>query len=142
MCEILYLLKNAYHIQLLPVGQVPPFDWLTIVTPLVSGESTLHQVTGYELRVILFEARSRIFLPFAKSCAALFCCHLAILASSLGWLVGNSVMLSGLQFSKGLWVFLFRQSSEWIRCLGKSRSKGVHSPNFNRLRCLKSVPFK
>ena len=23
------------------------FDWLTIVTPLVSGESTLHQVTGY-----------------------------------------------------------------------------------------------
>ena len=44
--------------QLLPVRQMPPFDWLTIVTPLVSGESTFHQVTGYELRVILFEARS------------------------------------------------------------------------------------
>ena len=75
--------------QLLPVRQMPPFDWLTIVTPLVSGESTFHQVTGYELRVILFEARSTIenFLPFAMSCAALFCCRLAILASSLGWLV-------------------------------------------------------
>ena len=47
MREILHLLKNAYHIQLLPVRQVPPFDWLTIVTLLVSGESTLHQVTGY-----------------------------------------------------------------------------------------------
>ena len=46
--------------QLLPVRQMPPFDWLTIVTPLVSGESTFHQVTGYELRVILFEARSTI----------------------------------------------------------------------------------
>ena len=49
-----------YFIQLEPVRQVLPFDWLTIVTPLVSGESTFHQVTGYELRVILFEARSTI----------------------------------------------------------------------------------
>ena len=56
--------------------------------------------------------------------------------------VGNSVMLIGLQFSKGLCVFLFRQSSEWVRCLSKSRGKGVHSPNFTRLRYLKSVPFK
>ena len=35
--------------------QVLPFDWLT-TEHLVSGESTLHQVT-------LFSARSRIFLP-------------------------------------------------------------------------------
>ena len=82
LCEILhFFLKKGYRIQRQPERQVPPFDWLTIVTPLVSGESTFHQVTGYELRVILFEARSRIFLPFAKSCAALFCCRLAILTS-------------------------------------------------------------
>ena len=143
LCEILhFFLKKGYRIQRQPERQVPPFDWLTIVTPLVSGESTFHQVTGYELRVILFDARSRIFLPFAKSCAPLFCCRLAILTSQLGWLVGNSVMLIGLQFSKGLCVFLFRQSSEWVRCLSKSRGKGVHSPNFTRLRYLKSVPFK
>ena len=37
----------------------------------------------------LFEARSRIFLPIAQSCAALLCCRLAILESSLEWLVGN-----------------------------------------------------
>ena len=97
--------------------------------------------TNYGLYVLKLDRRSRIFLPFAMSCAALFCCRLAILASSLGWLV-DQVMLSGLQFSKGLWVFRFRQSSESIRCLGKSRGKGVHSPNFTRLRCLKSVPFK
>ena len=34
-------------------------------------------------------AQSRIFLPIAQSCAALFCCCLAIRASSLGCLVGN-----------------------------------------------------
>ena len=62
---------------------LPPFDWLKLSHHLVSGESTLHEVT-------LFEARSRIFLPTAESCAALFCCRLAIRASSLGWLVGNN----------------------------------------------------
>ena len=41
------------------------------------------------LRVTLFSVRSRIFLPIAQSCAALFCCRLAIRASSLGCLVGN-----------------------------------------------------
>ena len=61
---------------------LPPFDWLKLSHHLVSGESTLHEVT-------LFEARSRIFLPTAESCAALFYCRLAIRASSLGWLVGN-----------------------------------------------------
>ena len=35
---------------------LPPFDWLKLSHHLVSGESTLHEVT-------LFEARSRIFLP-------------------------------------------------------------------------------
>ena len=75
MCEILFV------IQLEPVRQVLPFDWFT-TDHLVSGESTLHWVT-------LFSARSRIFLPIAQSCAALFCCRLAIRASSLGWLVGN-----------------------------------------------------
>ena len=58
---------------------LPPFDWLKLSHHLVSGESTLHEVT-------LFEAQSRIFLPTAQSCAALFCCRLAIQASSLGWL--------------------------------------------------------
>ena len=53
---------------------LPPFDWLKLSHHLVSGESTLHEVT-------LFEARSRIFLPTAESCAALFCCRLAILRS-------------------------------------------------------------
>ena len=73
--------------------QVMPFDWFT-TDHLVSGESTLHQVTGYELRVTLFSARSRIFLPIAtQSCAALFCYRLAIGASSLGWLVGNEYLL-------------------------------------------------
>ena len=39
----------------------------------------------------LFSARSRIFLPIAtQSCAGLFCCRLAIQASSLGWLVENN----------------------------------------------------
>lgn len=56
---------------------------------LVSGESTLQQVTGYKLQVTLFEAPSRIFLLIKQSCVALFCCCLAILASSLGWLIGN-----------------------------------------------------
>ena len=37
----------------------------------------------------LFEARPRIFLPIAQSCAALLCCRLAILESSLEWLVGD-----------------------------------------------------
>ena len=75
MCEILFV------IQLEPVRQVLPFDWFT-TDHLVSGESTLHWVT-------LFSARSRIFLPIAQSYAALFCCRLAIRASSLRWLVGN-----------------------------------------------------
>ena len=57
---------------------LPPFDWLKLSHHLVSGESTLHEVT-------LFETRSRIFLPTAESCAALLCCRLAIWA----WLVGN-----------------------------------------------------
>ena len=37
----------------------------------------------------LFETRSRIFLPIPQSCATLLCCRLAILESSLEWLVGN-----------------------------------------------------
>ena len=70
MCEILCF------IQLEPMRQVLPFDWIT-TDHLVSGESSL------------FSAQSRIFLPIAQSCAALFCCCLAIRASSLGCLVGN-----------------------------------------------------
>ena len=37
----------------------------------------------------LFEARPRIFLPIAQSCAALLCCRLAILKWSLEWIVAN-----------------------------------------------------
>ena len=87
-----FVFLKAYHIQLQPL---PPreleqmcaryrlmIDW-QLSPHLVSGESTLHQVTR-------FKARSRIFLPVAQSWAALFCCRLAILASSLGWLVGNN----------------------------------------------------
>ena len=56
--------------------QVLPFDWFT-TDHLVSAESTLHQVTGYELRVTPFSAQWRIFLPIAtQSCAALFCSRL------------------------------------------------------------------
>ena len=62
----------------------------------------LHQVTGYELSVTLFEARSRIFLPIAKSIPVAVQkdrglwgrdCRLAILASSLRWLVGKNAFL-------------------------------------------------
>ena len=56
--------KKRYHIQRQPVRQVPPFDWLTIVTPLVSGESTFHQVRGYELRVIPFGSSIENFSAF------------------------------------------------------------------------------
>ena len=66
-----FVFLKPHHIQLQPERQVTPFDWLTTATPLVSGESYTR------LRVTLFEARSRIFLPIAKSCAALFCCRLA-----------------------------------------------------------------
>ena len=72
---------------------LPPFDWLKLSHHLVSGESTLHEVT-------LFEARSRIFLPTAQSCAALFCCRLAIRASSLGWLVGNLILCKVIKLCK------------------------------------------
>ena len=41
-----FCILKAYHIQLEPVHQVLPFDWLT-TDHLVSGESTLHEVTGY-----------------------------------------------------------------------------------------------
>ena len=41
-----FVFLKAFHIQLL----VPPFNWLTTVTPLVSGESTLHQVLKYGVR--------------------------------------------------------------------------------------------
>ena len=60
----------------------------------------LHQVTG--LRVTLFEARSRIFLPISKSIPVAVQkdrglwgrdCRLAILVSSLGWLVGKNAFL-------------------------------------------------
>ena len=91
-----FVFLKAYHIQLQPL---PPreleqmcaryrlmIDW-QLSPHLVSGESTLHQVTR-------FKARSRIFLPVAQSWAALFCCRLAILASSLGWLVGNNSFIS------------------------------------------------
>ena len=47
----------------------PNSSVLAIGSNEVSGESTLHWVT-------LFEARSRIFLPTAESCADLFCCRL------------------------------------------------------------------
>ena len=42
-----FVFLKPHHIQLQPVRQVTPFDWLTTATPLVSGESTLHQATGY-----------------------------------------------------------------------------------------------
>ena len=76
----------AIHSTHLAMSQVLPFDWFK-TDHLVSGESTLHWVT-------LFSARSRIFLPIAQSCAALFCCRLAIRASSLGWLVGNKKVVA------------------------------------------------
>ena len=44
-------------------NSLPPFDWLKMSHHLVSGESTLHEVT-------LFEARSRIFLARLYSAAA------------------------------------------------------------------------
>lgn len=47
------------------------------------------QITGLHC---LFEAWSRIFLHIAQSCVALFCCCLAILGSSLGWLDGNNTL--------------------------------------------------
>ena len=86
---------------------LPPFDWLKLSHHLVSGESTLHEVT-------LFEARSRIFLPTAQSCAALFCCRLATRASSLGWLVGNLILCKVIKLCK----------SPRSLCPSKHRQKG------------------
>ena len=60
---------------------------------LVSEKSTLHQVTRLRVTiygVTLFEAQSRIFLHIAQSCVVLFCCHLTILGSLLGWFNGNN----------------------------------------------------
>lgn len=76
---------------------------------LVSGESTLQQVTGYKLQVTLFEAPSRIFLLIKQSCVALFCCCLAILASSLGWLIGNKseLLLNLLLLLQRKFLFFF-----------------------------------
>ena len=76
---------------------------------LVSGESTLQQVTGYKLQVTLFEAPSRIFLLIKQSCVALFCCCLAILESSLGWLVGNKseLLLNLLLLLQRKFLFFF-----------------------------------
>ena len=76
-----FCILESYHIQLEPVRQVLPFDWFT-TEHLVSGECTLHQITGYKFTGYTFSARSRIFLPSAQSCAALLCCR-------LGWLFGN-----------------------------------------------------
>ena len=73
-----------------------------------------YAVTGYELRVTVFEARSRIFLPLTQSCAAVFCCRLAILASSLGWLVGNYSILLG---------FGFKQENKNAKILFKQRTE-------------------
>ena len=42
-----FCILKSYHIQLEPVRQVLPFDWFT-ADHLVSGESRLHRVTGYE----------------------------------------------------------------------------------------------
>ena len=85
---------------------LPPFDWLKLSHHLVSGESTLHEVT-------LFEARSRIFLPTAESCAALFCCRLAIRASSLGWLVGKERAGSYLVLAE---ILVARTENKLLRC--------------------------
>ena len=61
---------------------LPPFHWPRNCH-ITWSQGNLHYMST------LFEARSRIFLPTAQSCAALFCCRLDIRASSLGWLVGN-----------------------------------------------------
>ena len=78
-----FVFLKPHHIQLQPVRQVTPFDWLTTATPLVSGESYIR------LRVTLFEARSRIFLPIAKSCAALFCGRLANGLLAISWKIST-----------------------------------------------------
>ena len=62
---------------------LPSFDWLKLSHHLVSGESTLHEVT-------LFEARSRIFLCLQPSLARLYS---AAASKTLGWLVGSNDLL-------------------------------------------------
>ena len=88
------LILKGYHIQRQPPRQVPRFNWLTIVTPLVSGESTFHQVTGYELRVMLFEARSTIenfsaFCQVLRGSILLPPRHPRVFARMARWQLGN-----------------------------------------------------
>ena len=57
------------------------------------GLRGIYLTSGYgllfKLRVTLFEARSRIFLPIAKSCAALFYCRLANGLLPISWKVST-----------------------------------------------------
>ena len=76
--------EDLYYWQLFPICNCSFGIWLNFDAVFVPP---------YALLVTLFSAGSRIFLPIAKSWAALFCCHLAIRASSLGWLVGNYYVL-------------------------------------------------
>ena len=81
VCEILFV------IQLEPVRLVLPFDWLT-TDHLVSGESTLHQVTH-------FSARSRIFLPLnpvLRGSILLPPRHPSVFARMARWQLGVSVL--------------------------------------------------
>ena len=64
------ILKSV-HIQLEPVRQVLPFDWLT-TDHLVSGESTLHQVTGYEFTGYTFFSSIENFSAYQPSLARLY----------------------------------------------------------------------
>ena len=61
--------------------------------------------------------------------------HPRVFARMARWQLGN---VDWFAIFKGIMGFSV-PSIIWV---GKSRGKGVHSPSFTRLRCLKSVPFK
>ena len=81
---------KSYHIQLEPVRQVLLFDWF-ITDHLVSGESTLHQVTGYKFTGYTFFSSIENFsayCPVLGGSILLPPRHPSIFAR--GWLVANN----------------------------------------------------
>ena len=133
---------KGYNIQRQPVRQVPPFDWLTIVTPLVSGESTLlHQLV---LCILVYTFWSSIE-NFSAYCQVLPGSillpprHPHVFARMARWQLGN---VDWFAIFTGIMGFSAPSIMRVGTVLMQITRQRVHSPNFTRLRCLKSVPFK
>ena len=91
LCKILhFFLKKGYHIQRQPVHQVSPFDWLTIVTPLVyNGLGNLHfirlRVTNYGLYFLKLDREFSAFCQVLRGSILLPPRHPYVLARMARW---------------------------------------------------------